>query len=104
MSSASSSRSSAGARPTKSSTSGRMPAFHASMNWLRMRSRPGVTEDPLELQHAAAPPLVDVVRGDVQALRDLVAGELLDVRHVEHLSVAGLGIWAIAQMSRSWAS
>src|SRR3954447_4701805 len=91
MSSARSSRSSAGARPTKSSTSGRMPAFHASMNWLRMRSRSGVTEDPLELQHAAPPPLVDVLRGDVQALCDLVACELLDVRHVEHLLVAGVG-------------
>src|SRR3954453_18515670 len=91
MSSASWSRSSTGARPTKSSTSGRMPAFHASMNWLRMRSRSGVTEDPLELQHAAPPPLVDVRGGDVQALRDLVAGELLVVGHGEHLLGAGVG-------------
>src|SRR3954453_17150642 len=90
MSSASWSRSSTGARPTKSSTSGRIPAFHASMNWLRMRSRSGVTEDPLELQHAAPPPLVDVRGGDVQALPHLGAGAPLDVRHVAHLLVAGV--------------
>src|SRR4051812_25946893 len=90
MSSASSSRCSAGARSTKSSTSGRIPEFHASMNWLRMRSRSRVTEDPLELLHPAPPPLVHVVGGDVQTSCDLVAGELFDVRHVEHLLIAGV--------------
>src|SRR5918911_136487 len=70
MSEASSSRRSGSTRARCSSTSGRRPAFHASMKSLRMRSGSRGTEDPLQFLQAAAAALVDVVGADLQALCD----------------------------------
>src|SRR4051812_36662511 len=87
MSSASSARSSTGARSMKSSTSGRWPVVHASTNWLRMRSRSVVTEDLLQLLDAAAAARVDIVGSDVEVRRDLVAGEPFEQGQFKYLSV-----------------
>src|SRR3954454_15350613 len=83
MSAASCSRSGSAARARCSSRSGRRPAFQASTNSLRMRSGSGGTKDLLQFLDAATAALVDVVRGDVQALCDRVAVELVDVRELE---------------------
>src|SRR4051794_39432227 len=83
MSAASCSRSRSAARARCSSRSGRRPAFQASTNSLRMRSGSGGTKDLLQFLHAAAAALVDVVRGDAEALGDRVAVELLDVRELQ---------------------
>src|SRR3954451_21383340 len=83
MSPASSSRWAAATRARCSSTSGRRPAFHASMNSLRTRSGSGGTEDPLQFDQAAAAALVDVVDGDAQARGDGLGVELLEPRELE---------------------
>src|SRR3954464_2845586 len=90
MSPASSSRWAAATRARCSSTSGRRPAFHASMNSLRTRSGSGGTEDPLQFLQAAAAALVDAVDADAEALGDLLAVELLAVRELEDLAVLGV--------------
>src|SRR5215217_2642936 len=88
MSARSCTRSGSAARARCSSTSGRRPAFHASMKSLRMRSGSGGTEDLLQFLHAAAAALVDVVGRDAEPLGDGVAVELLEVGELEHLAVA----------------
>src|SRR5918911_2255110 len=90
MSEASSSRRSGSTRARCSSTSGRRPAFHASMNSLRTRSGSGGTEDPLQFLQAAAAALVDVVEADAQALGDRLAVEALQVGELEDLAVLGV--------------
>src|SRR4051794_7935846 len=87
MSSASSDRSASGARWTWLSTSGRWPAFQASMNWLRMRSRSRVTENLLQSLHATAAARVKVVHGDADPVGDLVGRQPFEEGHREHLAV-----------------
>src|SRR3954447_18905031 len=92
MSPASSSRRAGSTRARCSSTSGRRPAFQASMNSLRTRSGSGGTEDPLQFLQAAAAALVDVVDADAEPFGDLLAVELLEVRELEHLAVLGVAL------------
>src|SRR5215218_7981429 len=88
MSAASASRSGSPTRPTWASTSGRRPAFQASMNSLRTWSGFAGTEDPLHLPLPAAAPLVEVVHGDVEPAGDGRAVELLEPCQLEHRAVA----------------
>src|SRR3954469_18114703 len=90
MSPASSSRWAGSTRARCSSTSGRRPAFQASMNSLRTRSGSGGTEDPLQFLQAAAAALVDVVDADAETLGDLLAVELLKVGELQDLAVLGV--------------
>src|SRR3954454_17104166 len=90
MSPASSSRWAGSTRARCSSTSGRRPAFQASMNSLRTRSGSGGTEDPLQFLQAAAAALVDVVDADAETLGDLLAVELLEVGELQDLAVLGV--------------
>src|SRR3954463_10622101 len=90
MSPASSSRWAGSTRARCSSTSGRRPAFQASMNSLRTRSGSRGTEDPLQFLQAAAAALVDVVDADAETLGDLLAVELLEVGELEDLAVLGV--------------
>src|SRR3954469_18157390 len=91
MSSSSSSRSASGTRARCSSMSGRRPAFHESMNSLRIRSRSVVTEDLLQLVHATLAALVHVGQGDPQLVGDLVVGKLLDQAQFEDRAVVVVG-------------
>src|SRR4051794_10388794 len=70
------------------STSGRRPAFQASMNSLRIWSGFAGTEDPLHLPLPAAAPLVEVVHGDAEAAGDRGAVQLLQPRQLQHRAVA----------------
>src|SRR3954454_18151786 len=87
MSSSSPSRSSSGTRARWPSMSGRRPAFHESMNSLRIRSRSVVTEDLLQFGDAALAALVDVGQGDVEPFGDLLAGQPLDEGQIQHGAV-----------------
>src|SRR3954468_12470230 len=70
-----------------SSTSGRVPAFQASMNSLSTLSRSEVTEDLLQFLYAATAARIDIVHRDAAPVGDLLGGELLQVGHLEDLPV-----------------
>src|SRR3954466_16242997 len=86
-SSASSACSTAGTRAMNSSTSGRSPAFQASMNSLRTCSRVVLIQDLLQFAQAARAALVGIFRRDLQSLGDLGSWQLLVVGQLQNLAV-----------------